>query len=366
MNILYVTNLTGNLFAGPNYSVPAQILAQSVVDNVFWYNLSQVKRLEWAKGGLNCKNRKDYASGRLADLPIPFNKPDIAVVECLYCFPFSKIITDLQNAGIPYIIVPRSAMTKQAQYKRRWKKTFGNLVWFNKMIRKAAAIQYLTEEERLESVGQWKMPCFVIPNGITRQSRVRECFSQTGILATYIGRFEIYQKGLDLLLQAIAREQTLLRTSGFRLKLYGQNQENTLEKLTRMIDEYDIRDLVSLHGPVFDEKKREVLLNTDVFIMTSRFEGHPMGMIEALSYGLPCFATLGTNLKTEIEQYQAGWTADNNVDSICQTLQMMVEQRNSFAEMGKNALRLAEQYAWEEIARKSHQEYERILGDWRK
>ena len=29
MNVLYISNLTGNLFAGPNNSVPAQIKAQS-------------------------------------------------------------------------------------------------------------------------------------------------------------------------------------------------------------------------------------------------------------------------------------------------------------------------------------------------
>lgn len=44
MNILYLSNLTGNLFAGPNNSVPAQIRAQSKIDNVFWYNINKMNR----------------------------------------------------------------------------------------------------------------------------------------------------------------------------------------------------------------------------------------------------------------------------------------------------------------------------------
>ncbi len=43
MNVLYISNLTGNLFAGPNNSVPAQIKAQSKRDNVFWYNINDIK-----------------------------------------------------------------------------------------------------------------------------------------------------------------------------------------------------------------------------------------------------------------------------------------------------------------------------------
>ena len=100
MNVLYISNLTGNLFAGPNNSVPAQIKAQSKRDNVFWYNINDIKREEWKE--INCYNLKDYPSGRLKDLPKPFNKPDIAVIEEFYCFPFCKIIKDINENNIPY------------------------------------------------------------------------------------------------------------------------------------------------------------------------------------------------------------------------------------------------------------------------
>ena len=43
MNVLYISKLTGNLFAGPNNSVPAQIKAQSKIDNVFWYKKERME-----------------------------------------------------------------------------------------------------------------------------------------------------------------------------------------------------------------------------------------------------------------------------------------------------------------------------------
>ena len=360
MNILFISNLTGNLFAGPNYSVPAQILAQSKYDHVMWYNLNNVKRPEWSQNGLDCKNLEDYPTARLTDLPEPFNKPDLAVVEELYSYPFCKLIADLQKSKIPYIIVPRSTMTEQAQKKKALKKWIGNLIWFYSMVHKAAAVQYLTKEEQFESAG-WKVKSFVIPNGTYPQTEKKQDFSPVGIKGTYIGRFETYQKGLDLLLSALSAEQHLLREAGFSLNLYGPNQEGSEEMLQKQAKELGIEDMLTFHGPVFKEEKKAVLLSTDVFIMTSRFEGLPMGMIEALAYGIPCVATVGTNLAEEVGQYDAGWTATNDVESIQHALRSMVTDRDKLMQKSENAIRMADMYSWDAIAKQSHAEYEKIL-----
>ena len=363
MNVLFVSNLTGNLYAGPNNSVPAQVRAQSKVDNVFWYNINHVKREEWSKDGLDCKNLQDYPTARLKDLPEPFNCPDIAIVEELYCYPFCKLIGDLQKKRIPYVIIPRSEMTEQAQKKRRLKKVIGNLIYFNRMIRKATAIQYLTEQECTESKGQWKKKSFVIPNGIIKKDIVKESFSKNELRATYIGRYELYQKGLDLMMEAIAQEQTCLRESGFILNMYGPDQENTVVQLNDMLDKFGIADIVKFNGSVVGAEKEKVLLATDVFIMTSRFEGHPMGLIEALSYGIPCVATLGTNISEEIQKYGAGWKAENNVESVCSSLQKMVAEKSVLSEKSKEAVRLADEFSWDKIAVQSSEMYKDIIEE---
>ncbi len=363
MNVLFISNLTGNLYAGPNNSVPAQVRAQSKVDNVFWYNINHVKREEWSKDGLDCKNLQDYPSARLKDLPEPFNCPDIAIVEELYCYPFCKLIRDLQKRKIPYVIIPRSEMTEQAQKKRHLKKIVGNLIYFNRMIRKAAAIQYLTEQERTESEEQWKKKCFVIPNGIIKKEVVREAFSKSEIRATYIGRYELYQKGLDLMMQAIAQEQTVLRESGFILNMYGPDQENTVAQLKDMLEKFGIADIVKINSSVFGAEKEKVLLETDVFIMTSRFEGHPMGLIEALSYGIPCVTTLGTNISDEILNYGAGWSSENNVESVRISLKKMVGEKSVLPEKSKGAIRLADKFSWDKIASQSSEIYEKIIEE---
>ena len=361
MNILYISNLSGNLWAGPNNSVPAQIKAQSKIDNVFWFNINHNKRDEWTQNGLDCKNLDDFPSGRLKDFPAPFNRPDIVIVEEFYCFPFCKLIADVQKKKIPYVIVPRSEMTALAQKNKKWKKCMGNIFYFSKLAKKASGIQFLTEKEKNDSGKKWNKTCFVIPNGIDMPEKQKKIFSADGINASYIGRIEIYQKGLDLLLNAIIDLKDDLINNSFQLTIYGPNRDGALEILKEKVRDNYLEDIVFFKEGVFGQNKADVLLDSDAFIMTSRFEGMPMGLIEALSYGIPCLATRGTNLANEIERADAGWIAENDVESIKNALRDLIFRRDLFKK-GQNAIFLAKDFAWDYIAKESNLVYSKLIG----
>lgn len=356
MNILFISKLFGELFAGPNNSVPAQIKAQSELDNIFWYNLNGIKLKEWESIG--CKNLDDYPNCRLKDLPAPFDRPDIAVVEEFCCYVFSKIINDLMKQNIPYVIIPRSQLTVGAQKKKQLKKIIGNMIYLNKFFNNSCAIQYLSVQEQDESKDRWNNKySYVIPNGIHQKEKTKESFSSDKLKAVYIGRYERYQKGLDFLIRAINRCQSVLRKSNFVLNMYGVNEDNTVSILKNEIHKYDIADLININDCVLGEEKQKVLLESDVFVLTSRFEGMPMGLIEALSYGLPCLVTKGTNLSSEVDEYSAGWIADNSIESVEKALLNMVQERMLLADKSKNAVALAKNYSWHSIALQSHDMY---------
>ena len=64
-----------------------------------------------------------------------------------------------------------------------------------------------------------------------------------------------------------------------------------------------------------------------IFVLTSRFEGHPMGLIEALSYGLPSLVTTGTNMAKEIESNNAGWIAETEIESIVIAIKRLIREK---------------------------------------
>ena len=47
-------------------------------------------------------------------------------------------------------------------------------------------------------------------------------------------------------------------------------------------------------GELYEEKKEEFLNGCRIMVLTSRYEGFPMTVLEALSHGNPCIVTPGT------------------------------------------------------------------------
>ena len=112
---------------------------------------------------------------------------------------------------------------------------------------------------------------------------------------------------------------------------------------------------------LFGVEKEKRLLEADLFIMTSRFEGLPMGLIEALSYGIPCAVTDGTYMDKEIKEYDAGWTSDTTIEGITRMLECICDKKQLYPEKGGKARLLAHNYNWDVIAKRTHDEYMKLI-----
>lgn len=360
MNILYVTNLSGSKWAGPNYSVPNQISAQAQFDNVFWYNLNN-SNIQNQSGDTKCYGINDYPTLYITDLPYPFNKPDLVIFQGLYFYNYCKLGNECRRYNIPYIIIPRSSLTSYAQRSKYIKKKIGNLLFFNRFIKGASSIQYLTLNEYKESQGsRWNENNIIIPNGIKPKTPILKEKQESKLRGIFIGRLDVYQKGIDLFLQACQKLKEKLLKSNCIIEIYGPDYSDNKKIIESLILDKELNDIVILKGPVFDKEKENIIINSDFFILTSRFEGHPMGLIEALSYGIPCLVTKGTNMAEEIETSGAGWTADFNIDSIVNAFQSLLIENESIEEKGKAALELSKKYSWNKIGKDSSEKYKKV------
>ena len=371
LNILYISIREPHLRQGPTYSIPAQIKAQAKYDNVLWLNLVNsdnpslkelFKQVDW-KNLSYYKDLSDFPSPCLAQLPAPFNKPDLIVYEQFYLFAKHILfVRQIIKSDIPYIIVPRGEFTHSAQYHRAWKKKLVNFFFFSYFARHAKAIEYLTNQEKETSGPKWNKNGIVIPNGITLPEISPKVYTKGKFIKlVYVGRLDIFHKGLDLLLQACVSVKEVLAQANVSLDIYGPDLWGFSTQLQNMIETLGLQNIVRMHGPLYKGDKIKVLQQADVFIMTSRFEGHPMGLIEALAYGLPCVVTTGTNMRDEIDKFNAGWTADTTAESIATALTKMLSERDQLAIKSQQARTLASQYDWNQIAAKSHQIYEEII-----
>ena len=163
-----------------------------------------------------------------------------------------------------------------------------------------------------------------------------------------------------MLVQACQRIKKELRKIKFEVSCYGPQGENA-DKFKALIEEYEIGDIIKLGGEIGGKEKENVILDADVFVMTSRFEGHPMGLIEALSYGLPVLVSRGTNMMDEVQEADAGWICENNVDDIVKCLSRLIKEKNFFAKKSQNARFLAAKYNWNLLAKDFHQKISNII-----
>lgn len=354
MNILYISCLYGEQWAGPTKSVPNQITAQKKNDDVLWFNVNGTGN--WSEN-INYFNSKDVPRLNINNIPKPFNKPDLVIFQGVYFWKFCFIASKLRKKNIPYIIVPRSSLTSSAQNSKKFKKKLGNIFLFKHFIQNALAIEYLTKEEYNESNKSWNNTSIIIPNGIDRKSNTKNWKKKKSIKGVFIARLDVYHKGIDILLEACSEMKEEMKAANFTINIYGSDRNGSRDKIKELIDQNALNSLVIVKDAVFGEEKEKILLDSDIFILTSRFEGQPMGLLEALSYGVPCLVSEGTNMAREIYLNDAGWTAEINKDSIKEALLRMINDISNFEIKGKNAIELANNYNWEEIGKISHSKY---------
>ena len=297
----------------------------------------------------------------LAQLEKPFNKPDLVVFHQVYNTEYIKIAKALRKQNIPYVILPHGSLTMEAQRSKRLKKFFGNII-FNPFIKNASAIQFMTEKEMNSS--KTSALKFVGRSGWTIPDKSKHSFSDKKIKFVYIGRLEYHIKGLDIMLDAFK----LLMNSSYKdtceLCIYGPDYQGRYAHVEQMISERSLNELVKLNPPVFDKEKEDVLLESDVFIQTSRSEALTLGILEALSYGLPCLVTPGTTWGDSITKYNAGWVADPTPQSVFENIARAIDERKTFNEKSINAIKLVgENFSWEKSSRDIVEHYRNIVDD---
>lgn len=360
MNILFISQQNYNKWSGPTYSIPSQVNAIAKYDNVLWYNLVNENINEWKKIPIY-RDLNSFPSMKISDLPNPFNKPDLIVVEQFYKYGLNSILFQLLKGKTPYIIIPRGELTKGAQKISKIKKRVANLLVYNKFAKRAIGIIYLSDGELKSASKKWNNCSFVIPNGISN----KESYSteeHKSINYVGVGRIATFHKGLDLLLEACKILRDFMIDNSCKISIYGPDYKNSLRDLNDYIVKNDLSPVINFNGPVYDEEKENKIKESDIFILTSRFEGMPMSAIEALSYGKPLIVTEGSNLKEMVDSYDAGWTAFNNVESVKNAILKSIQEREKYKKKSLNALNLANEFSWDKIALTTHNIFKELLS----
>lgn len=354
MIILHIANIANNPANGVHIAVPKHVRAQASLAQVLFVNLRNIDVL----GDLQYeyKGEKNFPNY----LPVPFNNPDLVVFHEVNNIDNIKLYRKLLKKHIPYIIVPHGEITRTALKKKWLKKKIAYILLFNRFIKKAAAVQCLSQNEADESVIAKKK--FIVPNGMDLHEQKPIHTEREGMKLLYIGRLDPMHKGLDLMIKAVGQIADYMRKNAITLDIYGPNS-GMLTTINGYIQEENVGDIAHTHSPIFGKEKEQAYNDYDVFIQTSRFEGLPMGILEALSYGMPVIATKGTCLMEQIAERNCGYPAGEDTTGIANAIKQAYNDKASWLEKG-NACRafIKEEFSWKKIGIVAIERYKEILS----
>ena len=213
---------------------------------------------------------------RLLRRAIRETEPDVVLssmsqtnVLTLFATGGMKVPVIVREANNPYL----SAIGKQWILLRRW------------TYRKAARVVLLSRDSLSYFPDAVQRRAMVIPNPVMIAAQPRSANSSNGEMKTIIamGRF-VPQKGFEMLLQAFARIAE--KHPAWSLEILGDGPLRA--ELESLAEKLGVAARVRMPGVT--KEPWDKLRQADLFVMSSRFEGFPNALCEAMACGLPAIS----------------------------------------------------------------------------
>jgi len=300
-----------------------------------------------------------------------FGAPNLVNFHSSY-IPFNTALARrCKQAGWPYVITAHGVMGRSAVNVKRIKKRIANLLFFRSYVRDADAIHALTTREVNEIQASFKVKkVIVVPNGVedslfeaSGRLRPADLGDRSDLVLGFAGRIDMYHKGVDLLLNALSIFESQSGARRCSLFLVGPFHTKKDERRFRLtVESLSLANHVKLFGAKNGDEKLRYFLACDVFVHTSRFEGMPMAVLEAMALGRPCLVTTSTNVADVVCQ-GGGWKCEPDPKSIAQAIKSVYEKRDSLKALGQRSQELMrKRYTWKSVARQLYQEHLKLCG----
>ena len=129
-----------------------------------------------------------------------------------------------------------------------------------------------------------------------------------------IGRFTPLHKGIDLLIEAF--HIFAQKNHDWQLDIVGGGEQK--ETFLKIINRYQLEDRITIHP--FTNKIQDFYSNAQVYVLSSRWEGMPLVLVEAMSHGLPII-TSDLPVCHEILDDFGMYFPNSNIEGLAQRLE---------------------------------------------
>ena len=270
----------------------------------------------------------------------------------------------LRKHSLPYIVAPHDPYHPTIFHKNAHLKWPYWYLFERRMLCQACAVQVLDKRHArwLQRLGI-KTPTIEVPNGFSASDvhpesdlswntdRVPEFL--------FLGRLDAYNKGLDILLDAVARFD---RGSEWKLTIQGPDWGDRA-KLEAQVVRLNLADRVTFLKPDYSLSPSSIIANYDIFCITSRFEGFSLSALEAMLAGRVLLVSEIAGIAPYVAASGCGVVVQPELASIEAGAIELLQQRSRWPEMGLSGRDyVLKHLQWNSIAARALEQYEYLLN----
>lgn len=272
------------------------------------------------------------------------NTFDFVYLNSSWVFPLIPACLSSKKFRTKYIITPRTSFMRNSWTGKYIKKFVYHRLVERSLINSAEAIHYTSEIEKRESAWLDLIPrSFVVPNPTDTSEfsqlpergtfRNRINISDHTFIILFLGRLE-HRKGIDIAIEAFASVSTDFPDAV--LVIAGPDKRGYKSSLVSLVHSLQLADKV-LFTDYLDEVDRiRALVDSDLFVLTSRSENFGMSVIEAMAVGLPVLISDKVGLKESVIDSKSGIVLPVDIEQIAKQLRELMNERSGLEEMRGN------------------------------
>lgn len=254
-------------------------------------------------------------------------RPDYVLITLGYHVDRMEIADACFELGIPYAINVQCA-SDHTFVNENWVDRFRN--WYSR----ADQVLVVSHENRLKvetNIGATLHNVDQIdnPSKVNFDDEI-PWPANDGFRLACVGRIHLQSKGQDLIVRAFSDPRW--KNRDWHVSFYGSNQGN-LKQLEALIENSGVDEHFTIEGysPV-----EEIWAGNHALLLTSRYEGAALVVVEAMRAGRPVIATDTGRNRELVDEGKTGFIAPAaTIELVDQTLELAYQQRARFREMGQ-------------------------------